>query len=455
MTVDVVILGAGVAGLAAAAALSRAGARAVVLEARGRLGGRIFTQREGRSRAPIELGAEFVHGMPRELLELAQASGLRIAEVRGEYVRANRGVLRPLEMWSAVDRVMRRIGARGGEDRSFAEALAAVRAREDDRVLARAFVEGFHAAHVDRMSARALANAASREDDDADRMFHFVDGYDTVVEALRAQIDPTHVEIRTSTIAADLRWRTGSVAVHCRGPSGAALSPIVARHALVTLPLSVLKAPSGEAGAVRFDPGLPQKRRALDGLEMGQVVKISLRFRKAFWLTLRQRGRAAPDLAKMAFMLSPHETIPAWWTALPMHAPALTAWAGGPAAETLLSLGSLGSASALGIPLILDGALSSLARSLGVTRGAVEAELESFAFHDWRADPFARGAYSYPVVGGAHAARALAAPVAGTLFFAGEATCEPPDHGTVHGAIASGRRAAREILRTLRARASR
>ena len=133
-------------------------------------------------------------------------------------------------------------------------------------------MEGFHAAHADRMSARALAMAAAREGDDAQRMFHVIDGYDGVVEALRAQFDPAFVTLRTSTIATELRWRPRSVTVHCRGPSGATLAPRRAARALVTLPLAVLKAPSGDPGAVRFEPGLARKQSALDGLSMGHVA---------------------------------------------------------------------------------------------------------------------------------------------------------------------------------------
>ena len=72
--------------------------------------------------------------------------------------------------------------------------------------------------------------------------------------------------------------------------------------------------------------------------------------------------------------------------------------------------------------------------------------------HDWAADAYARGAYSYPLVGGSKAGETLARPVRGTLYFAGEATVEEADSGTVHGAIRSGRRAATQLARHLGAR---
>ncbi len=75
------------------------------------------------------------------------------------------------------------------------------------------------------------------------------------------------------------------------------------------------------------------------------------------------------------------------------------------------------------------------------------ARLEAAWLHDWQEDPCARGAYSYVTVGGGRARRALAAPLRDTLFFAGEATDYEGEHGTVAGALRSGVRAARELVK--------
>jgi monoamine oxidase len=120
------------------------------------------------------------------------------------------------------------------------------------------------------------------------------------------------------------------------------------------------------------------------------------------------------------------------------RAPILTAWAGGPAAEGLLLREE---------SIVVAQALNTLARLLGLKRERLEGLLETWHMHDWQADPLARGAYSYVPVGGLDASRALAAPVDDTLFFAGEATDTDGRNGTVHGAIASGWRAAAEIIR--------
>ena len=93
--------------------------------------------------------------------------------------------------------------------------------------------------------------------------------------------------------------------------------------------------------------------------------------------------------------------------------------------------------------------LASAARQFGASRKKLASLLVESWTHNWEADPFARGAYSYPLVGGSKAGEALAKPIRGTLYLAGEATVKESDSGTVHGAIRSGRRAATQLARHL------
>jgi monoamine oxidase len=123
-----------------------------------------------------------------------------------------------------------------------------------------------------------------------------------------------------------------------------------------------------------------------------------------------------------------------WWSPDPSPTPIAVAWSGGPAAAALARLRS---------SEIVATALRNLARDLGLSRTRLEASVRGAWLHNWQRDPFSRGAYSYPQVGGASAGRALARPVEGTLFFAGEATSQA--WGTVEGALASGLRAARQV----------
>jgi monoamine oxidase len=123
---------------------------------------------------------------------------------------------------------------------------------------------------------------------------------------------------------------------------------------------------------------------------------------------------------------------------MPARVPLLVGWAGGPPAERLSSLDRED---------LLGRALRSLSRQLGVSRQRLTSRLGGWWSHDWQHDPFARGAYSYSLVGGRDSARQLSRPTEETLFFAGEAADAEGRNGTVHGAIASGRKAATLVLK--------
>jgi monoamine oxidase len=439
---EVIVVGAGAAGLAAARDLSAAGLRVLVLEARDRVGGRVHTIRDPSLPVPVELGAEFIHGEPRETWEIVERANLLACEVPGRHWQLRGGRLTTSDdFWSKIEKVFERLKREGGRDRSFAEFLAEGREDESAREAARLYVEGFHAARAERAGTRGLLKAEEASDRvKGDKQFRLLDGYGCVVEALRDEVLRGGGEIRLGAAVTELRWRTGGAELSARGPEGAG-AVYAAPRVVVTLPLGLLQEQDGE-GAVRFAPELPEKREAARRLEMGHVVRVTLRFRERFWERVElPAGDETRSLSEMAFLHSPETAVPTWWTALPVRAPLLVAWAGGTAADRLD--GGVEDSR-------VESALESLARLLGVARADVDAQLEAAHTHDWRRDPFARGAYSYLPVGGVEAQESLARPVAGTLFFAGEATNTDGHNGTVHGAVATGRRAAREVLDSLR-----
>jgi monoamine oxidase len=193
-------------------------------------------------------------------------------------------------------------------------------------------------------------------------------------------------------------------------------------------------------GSVEFRPALAGHAGAAGRLAMGQVVKVILRFHERFWEHDRlPLATETMDPRQVSYIYRLGAALPAWWTAYPAIAPQLTGWAGGPPATRLVNQAE---------HVIVDHVLDALADVLGLPRRRIEGALVGVHTHNWHADPFARGAYSYVTVNGMDAVRALAAPVEDTLFFAGEATNTDGQTGTVHGAIATGRRAAREILLT-------
>jgi monoamine oxidase len=424
---DVVVVGAGAAGLAAAEALSRGGASVVLLEARPRIGGRVWTQRVRGWPLPIELGAEFVHGRNDDLLTIAREAGLLVGRLPGFHVeRTPSGWKRMHAVWRKFDAITRTM-RRTGRDRSVADFLRAHRTLSSGKKrFVRGIVESYHAAVLERASERALSTAGDPPfEEDEESQFRVLSGYDGVTNWLRSRIDPEKCRIFLSTPVARIRWRRGDV--HVSTADGREIS---ARRAIVTVPVGVLKEDPAAVGGIAFDPDPPALRRALARIEMGRVERWVLRFREPFWedATGGEPG-FFHDWRGAAF--------PTWWSAAPTEIPMITGWAGGPAADALVNLSRR---------TILDRALESLESLFGLPVAKLRGLLVDWHSHEWSVDPYCRGAYSYVAVGGAHAPRELARPIADTLFFAGEAT-EPDENGTVPGAIVSGRRAARLIRR--------
>lgn len=432
---DVIVVGAGAAGLMAASRLAAAGLSVEVLEARGRVGGRVATVRDPRSPVPLELGAELVHGKARLTRELLARTGGSALDVDAESWRAAGGTIGPSHTWEAIGRVLGGLDAGRAPDRSFAEYLRAAGDRfgDDDVRAATAFVEGFFAADAERVSERALAEAGGPEA--ATESARLPGGYDAVVGPLAEGLG-----VRLGHAVERIEWRPGEVRTAGRRPAssgsadGAAFGPLRARAAVVTLPLGVLAAAPGTYGRPELSPFPERWRTALAGVEMGAAVRVNLLFDRPVADVV---GAACPEPFD-GFLHVPTRSPHVFWTLSPVSDRVLVAWAGGPRARAL--------------PRVTDalarGAARVLVEAAGVSAAALEAALVGAFHHDWLGDPWARGAYAYPVVGGDGAPEALAEPVEGTLFLAGEATSSE-EMGTVEGALASGERAAKAVLEAL------
>jgi monoamine oxidase len=429
---DVLVIGAGVAGLSAAHELASARRVVCVLEARDRIGGRIRTCRDPMLPIPIELGAEFVHGKPRELWRLLETGGPAICDTTGENWRFYKGSLtRGDNLFDQVEELLSTMGASTSPDRSFEDFLRECDCGDDVKTWAARFVEGFNAARKERISVAALVEEArASEQTEGSKGSRVLGGYDLVLQRLLSGIERDFCSIHLNTVAAGVRWSRDSVEVTAESALGGPLGVFRARRVLITVPLGVLQALPGESGAIRFDPEPPGILDAVRALEMGHAVRITLRFRERFWEERR-------DLADLSFLHGDSGSVPTWWTALPVRVPLLTGWAAGPAAGRFRGKDTA---------FVVEEALDSLALLLGARRSRLEALLDAWYYHDWTADPFSRGAYSYVPVDGLDARKILATPVEDTLYFAGEATDLQGHSATVHGALAAGRRAARVVL---------
>jgi monoamine oxidase len=432
---DVVIIGAGVSGLAAAAELRKSGLSVLILEAKDHVGGRAWTRHEPDISAPIELGAEFIHGRVPETFDLLREVGKAALDTSGAHwtLRDGKLVQNTEDLFGQIQNALERSKVLERRDISFETWL-----RQSDQyglsaeaaAMARAFVEGFDAADPALVSAHFVAREWGSGGMLDSPQFRPLGGYSSVLSALVGGLNRDHVRLQLQTRVREVRWARGSVEIDATFVDRSFSAR--ASCAIVTLPLGVLKASVDDLGAVRFAPPLDAKREALDGLAFGPVLKVSLRFRKAFWEELDDRR-----YEDASFFHSATTAFPTFWTAVPLRAPLLTAWIAGPKAERLSQYATAD---------IVRSALESLSVIFG-SRPVSEFQLEAAYLHNWQKDPFARGAYSYIAAGGEWARAALAEPVADTLFFAGEATDTEGEAATVTGALQSGERAAREVVK--------
>lgn len=429
---DVVVIGAGASGLSAARVVAERGARVVVVEARRRVGGRVWTERARGFPLPVELGAEFVHGRPEATWRLIRESGVRAYDISGEHWQWRAGRLRPADAGEQMHEAIARIGKIRGRDVSFAEALERVKGSVPRAAvrMARGFVEGFDAADVERVSAKSIVEEQEGLGDlEHQRQCRLVEGYGGLVEWIERRVKEAGGEIRLGWPVSTVRWERGRVEV--RGARGV----VRGRAAVVTLPVGVLHKGDGE-GAVKFSPEVAEKRAAAAKLGSGPVVKIVIAFDQAFWEDPKVVRRAGKGFGDFGFAHAADAAFPTWWSALPLRVPVLTGWAGGPKAAEL---------SGRSVRAVTDVAVGVVSELMGVSRRKLERMLVSARTHDWPADPWSRGAYSYVLVGGQGACEELARPVEATLFFAGEAADVGDQASTVAGAIGSGERAGRAV----------
>ena len=436
---DVLILGAGMAGLSAARVLAEQGLRVLVLEARDRVGGRVYTEVTPEG-VRVEHGAEFIHGRVPELWSLIDEAGVEVIERDGAMLREEeRGAgladeaddreesfFKPLEPLADLP----------GEDVAFADWLAASDVPAWQRGALTGYVEGFNAADARRISARSLGiQQRAEEATEGDRAWHLPGGYAQLPEFLAARVRSLGAEIRLGVVVSAVRWRPGEVVVTSN------FGDLRARKCLVTLPLGVLQAANaGSASSVRIEPeptALFEARR----LAMGQVVRFTLVFREPWWAQAgSSSGAAEPQSLKtLHFLFTPERMPPVWWTRHPEPEPlpTLVGWSGGPPSEALRGK----TAEQLG-----ELACQELAEAFHLPSDQLRASLAGAYTFDWSVDPFALGSYSYVPASALDAPGAMTMPEANTLFFAGEHTDTTGHWGTVHAAIRSGLRGARQVI---------
>src|ERR1700686_3437513 len=409
----------------------------------------MFTFRDPASPAPIALGAEFIHGFPPEIWQPLESRKVTITEVMGDQWCFQKDGLSTCDLFSELDATLKKMDAQSPDEsflnfleRQCPESKISPKQRKAKR-RALSYVTGFNAADPNRVGVHWLVQGMQAEEKiEGDRAFRSRNGYEDLIDIFRQQLAQAGVVIQTETIVVSVNWSRGRAEVEAHRNRDKEVCKLTAPRVLITLPLGVLQASTDDAGAVRFAPALPHKKmEALKKLEMGKVIRVTLRFKRRFWDEISPLAAPSKNLSDMSFLFSDDDWYPTWWTTMPDKLPIITGWAPFDSAERL---------SGKSHSFVIDHALRTLGTLFDVKSVELARLLDAAYFHDWQSDPFSRGAYSYGAVGAHGAQEALGIPIENTLFFAGEPPDIPGHNGTVNGAMASGYRAAQEILASIR-----
>lgn len=279
---DILIVGAGAAGLAAAASLASHGKKVIVLEARGRIGGRVLSYHPQDLGHAVELGAEFLHGHAKEVASiLSRIKNAPAYTVTDRHYCLADGKLHLFEEnWPSIIEAVR----------GFASARRDIGVRdffqqrvdldEAKKLAALAFIEGFYAAETTKIGVQSLASLSRDLSGDASAMSRLLHGYHALLEYL-PQSSGMSEWIRLHRIVKRVEWKKGEVDVLAM--HGSRRERFSSKQLLVTVPISILKADPDAEASIQFTPPLREKQQALAKLEMGSATKVVLHLKAEFW----------------------------------------------------------------------------------------------------------------------------------------------------------------------------
>jgi monoamine oxidase len=429
---EIIIIGAGSAGLMAARTLSRAGKQVTVLEARNRIGGRIYTLSNESFSEHTELGAEFVHGDLPVTIKLLKEAGIEYRSANAEMWRYEDGKFQEnsmiVEEWALLIQRLNELEI-DTDIWTFLNKEFPGERYESMRDSVWKFVSGYDTADPHNASAFALRSEWQNEQEDAQHRIS--GGYHTLVDYLADECKRNNGTLVLNAVATKVHWQAGAVEVITK--DGTAYH---AQQLLVAMPLGVLQAAGGQKGAITFYPPIPEHTLAIQQMGFGAVIKLLVEFDSAFWLDNNTLKMAGKNIDKMGYLFSDEE-IPTWWTQAPEQSKVLTGWLGGPAAADKVNTPDT---------VILEQGLLSLANIFKRGYEDLKNKLVNYRVMNWTADPFTRGSYAYDTVQAPEARKVLTTPINDTIFFTGEYLYEGTAMGTVEAALTNGEEVANKIV---------
>ncbi len=442
MHIDVIIVGAGAAGLMAARELAKAGRRVLMLEARDRIGGRIMPLDKSAFGYPAQGGAEFVHGAAPLTRALMAEAGLTYVPDQGDSWSVREGKLERTTDFPVDENLLKRKQSLMADDLSVAQFLDTYLAGpecERTRNAITRLAEGYDGANIRKMSAATIRNEWLNGDHASGRIR---EGYGALLNFLKKQCDPGVVKIQLGARVTSIGLGPGvsqvSVTSIAAEDSTMTLSPkrripkvssVIKAPTVITAPKVILTVPVSVLADIKLDAELAWKYAAAAQAGFGTAIKAVFRFKTKFWERI-----LGHDLTAMSWIFS-NEPFFAWWTQYPETVPVLTGWMGGPGTTQYTNTNEAG---------LREVALTSLANMFQLAPATLAKQVIASKVLDWQADLFSRGSYTYTTIHTKDAYERLAVPFENAIFFAGEAVGHA--NGTVEAALESGLKTAKRIL---------
>lgn len=421
---DVIIIGAGAAGLMAANELSAAGKKVIVLEGRDRIGGRILTLNHGFPQ-PVECGAEFIHGDLALTKKLLKEAGIEYQPSEGSFWHFKNGQLQQQEDQVEGDDLFLQKLKKLEVDTTvgaFLDEHFSEKKYSDIKKSVTSYVNGYYAADLYKASALALREELQKKEE---QQYHIDGGYLQLMEYLCKKSLAQNCTFQFSTIAKNISWQKGLATVTTENNEIYSAPQII-----ITVPLGVLTANNTKA-ALQFQPGIAAVEAAHQ-LGFGNVIKILLQCNQPIW-------QVDSNMENALFLFS-EEEVSTWWTQHPTPSNLLTGWCAGPAADKLKDFTE---------EQIFEKAVASLTHILSTTNQKIKDSIITWRVCNWATDEFTQGGYTYITTHTDRVAKMLNEPVEDTIYFAGEALHNGPEVGTVEAALLSGKAAAKRVLKML------